>query len=122
MDWNTIAKKVGYNTGETAKARFRQMKRKFNNAQSDDQLRPSLVSPSTPRVNAKMKRSRRSVRGSSPPKVIKEEPLVCTAKNTEDKKPAQLKRTAKRIKVEAQEDSSGGTDGSSAEVDDSGSE
>ena len=98
------------------------MKRKFNDAQSDDQLRPSVVSPSTPRVNAKVKRSRRNIRGSSPPKVIKEEPLASTAENTEDKKPAQVKRTAKRIKVEAQEDSSGGADGSFAEVDDSRSE
>ena len=98
------------------------MKRKFNDMQSDDQLSPSVVSPSTPRINAKVKRSGRSARGSSPPKVIKEEPIASTAKSTEYKKPAQLRRTAKKIKVEAQEDSSGRTDGSFAEVDDSVSE
>jgi hypothetical protein len=71
---------------------------------------------------AKVKRSRQSTRGSSPPKVIKEEPLASRAKNSEYKKSAQLKRTVKRVKVEPQGDPSGETDGSFADIDDFGSE
>jgi hypothetical protein len=95
------------------------MKRKFNEDQSDAPL--SSAATSKARAPPKVVRTNRRVTNSSPPMVIKAEPFASRSKNADYKKAGEVKRSAKRVKVEAKADG-GGTDSSFADVDDFDSE
>ncbi|KAE9371975.1 hypothetical protein N431DRAFT_466268 [Stipitochalara longipes BDJ] len=98
VDWNIVAKKVGYNTAETAKARFRQMKRKFNDVHSDGSLDSP---PSKAQIPAfKVTKNTTAINNRSPAKLIKPMPLPARAKNNKRKKASGVKRNAKRTKME----------------------
>ena len=117
-----MAKKVGYNTAETAKARFRQMKRKFNNGHS---IAPQSPSPSKARTAPKTGENNRGITNSSSFKVTKPKPLTSRVRKPGYTKSPEFKSNTKRTKtekVDVQDGAGGDTDGSFADIDDCESE